>query len=52
LLWQTSTGLWAEFFIVTARREQLDQLASILSAGQVEVAVAAALPLSEGWAAY
>lgn len=45
-------GVMAEFFIVKAQREKLDQLASILAAGLVEVAVAATFPLSEGRAAY
>jgi NADPH:quinone reductase-like Zn-dependent oxidoreductase len=48
----TKYGVNTEFFIVTARREKLDQLASILSGGHVEVAVAATFPLSEGRAAY
>jgi NADPH:quinone reductase-like Zn-dependent oxidoreductase len=48
----TKYGVIAEFFIVTARREKLDRLASILSGGHVEVAVAATFPLSEGRAAY
>jgi NADPH:quinone reductase-like Zn-dependent oxidoreductase len=48
----TKYGVMAEFFIVTARREKLDQLASILSGGHVEVTVAATFPLSEGREAY
>lgn len=48
----TKYGVNTEFFIVTARREKLDQLASILFGGHVEVAVAATFPLSEGRAAY
>jgi NADPH:quinone reductase-like Zn-dependent oxidoreductase len=42
----------AEFFVVTVRRERLNQLASILAEGHVEVAVGATFPLSEGRAAY
>jgi NADPH:quinone reductase-like Zn-dependent oxidoreductase len=48
----TKYGVMAEFFVVTPRREKLNQLASILSGGHVEVAVGATFPLSEGRAAY
>jgi NADPH:quinone reductase-like Zn-dependent oxidoreductase len=48
----TKYGVMADFFIVTARREKLDHLASILSGGHVEVAVAATFPLFEGREAY
>jgi len=48
----TEYGVNAEFFVVTPRREKLDQLASILTGGHVEVAVGATFPLSEGRAAY
>jgi NADPH:quinone reductase-like Zn-dependent oxidoreductase len=47
----TKYGVIAEFFIVRARREKLNQLASTLSEGHVEVAVAATFPLSESRAA-
>jgi NADPH:quinone reductase-like Zn-dependent oxidoreductase len=48
----TKYGVVAEFFVVTVRRERLNQLASILAEGHVEVAVGATFPLSEGRAAY
>lgn len=45
-------GVTAFFFVVTTRRDRLEELATLLASGDVEVAVAQTFPLSEGRAAY
>ena len=45
-------GVTAEFFIVTADRENLARLAERIDAGELQVAVAATFPLADGRAAY
>ncbi|WP_433296502.1 NADP-dependent oxidoreductase [Pseudonocardia sp. CA-142604] len=45
-------GVTALFFIVTAERDRLAQLAAMIDAGKLTVAVAATFPLAEGRAAY
>jgi NADPH:quinone reductase-like Zn-dependent oxidoreductase len=47
-----ANGINATFFVVSARRDRLDELAAVLAAGQVEVAIAQTFPLSAGRAAY
>jgi NADPH:quinone reductase-like Zn-dependent oxidoreductase len=42
----------AVFFVVTTRRDRLEELAQLLASGPVEVAIAQTFPLSEGRAAY
>jgi NADPH:quinone reductase-like Zn-dependent oxidoreductase len=45
-------GVSAVFFIVRTRRDRLEELAALIAAGQVEVAIAQTFPLSAGKAAY
>jgi NADPH:quinone reductase-like Zn-dependent oxidoreductase len=45
-------GVTAIFFVVSTRREKLEELAALIAAGQVEVAIAQSFPLSAGRAAY
>ena len=45
-------GVRATFFVVGTSRERLQELAALLAAGNVQVAVAQTIPLSEGKAAY
>ncbi len=45
-------GVHAAFFVVGTRRDRLEELAELLAAGQVEVAIAQTFPLSAGRAAY
>lgn len=45
-------GVSAVFFVVRTRHERLEELAELLAAGQVEVAIAQTFPLSAGKAAY
>jgi NADPH:quinone reductase-like Zn-dependent oxidoreductase len=45
-------GVSAIFFVVSTRRERLGELATLIAAGQVEVAIAQTFPLSAGKAAY
>jgi NADPH:quinone reductase-like Zn-dependent oxidoreductase len=45
-------GVTAVFFVVRTRREKLEELAALIAAGQVEVAIAQTFPLSAGRAAY
>jgi NADPH:quinone reductase-like Zn-dependent oxidoreductase len=45
-------GIKTVFFVVSTRREKLEELAALLAAGQVEVAVAQTFSLSAGRAAY
>jgi NADPH:quinone reductase-like Zn-dependent oxidoreductase len=45
-------GVTALFFIVTAERDRLAQLAAMIDNGKLKVAVAATFPLAEGRAAY
>lgn len=45
-------GVTAVFFVVRTRREKLKELAALIAAGDVEVAVAQTFPLSAGRAAY
>ncbi|WP_441725593.1 NADP-dependent oxidoreductase [Glaciibacter sp. 2TAF33] len=45
-------GVNANFFVVHTRRDRLEELAALIAAGQVEVAIAQTFPLSEGRAAY
>ncbi|MCU1585973.1 MAG: NADP-dependent oxidoreductase [Microbacteriaceae bacterium] len=45
-------GVNAVFFVVRPRRERLEELAGLIAAGQVEVAIAQTFPLSAGRAAY
>jgi NADPH:quinone reductase-like Zn-dependent oxidoreductase len=42
----------ASFFVVSTRRDKLEELAALIAAGQVEVAIAQTFPLSAGRAAY
>ena len=45
-------GVSAVFFVVRTRRERLEELAALIAAGRVEVAIAQTFPLSAGRAAY
>ena len=45
-------GVSAIFFVVSTRRERLEELATLIAAGQVEVAIAQTFPLAAGKAAY
>jgi NADPH:quinone reductase-like Zn-dependent oxidoreductase len=45
-------GVTAEFFIVTATRAGLAEVADLIDAGTLQVAVAATFPLADGRAAY
>jgi NADPH:quinone reductase-like Zn-dependent oxidoreductase len=45
-------GVNANFFVVSTSSERLEELAALLAADQVEVAIAQTFPLSEGRAAY
>jgi NADPH:quinone reductase-like Zn-dependent oxidoreductase len=45
-------GVSAVFFVVGTRRERLEELAALIAAGQVEVAISQTFPLSAGRAAY
>ncbi|MCU1413419.1 MAG: NADP-dependent oxidoreductase [Microbacteriaceae bacterium] len=45
-------GVHATFFVVTTRRDRLDELGALLAAGGIEVAVAQTFGLSAGRAAY
>lgn len=45
-------GIEATFFVVATRRERLDELATLLDSGEVQVAIAQTFPLSEGRAAF
>jgi NADPH:quinone reductase-like Zn-dependent oxidoreductase len=45
-------GITAIFFVVSTRRDKLEELAALIAAGEVEVAVAQTFPLSAGKAAY
>ena len=45
-------GVSAIFFVVSTRRERLEELATLITAGQVEVAIAQTFPLAAGKAAY
>jgi NADPH:quinone reductase-like Zn-dependent oxidoreductase len=45
-------GVSAVFFVVSTRRERLEELAALLAAGGVEVAIAQTFPLAAGRAAY
>ena len=45
-------GVNAVFFVVSTRRERLEELATLLATGGVDVAVAQTFPLSAGRAAY
>lgn len=45
-------GVSAAFFVVRTRRDRLEELAALIAAGQVEVAIAQTFPLSAGKAAY
>lgn len=45
-------GVSAVFFVVRTRRERLEELAALIAAGHVEVAIAQTFPLSAGKAAY
>ncbi|MGX7678665.1 NADP-dependent oxidoreductase [Jatrophihabitans sp. DSM 45814] len=42
----------ATFFVVSTRRDRLEELAALIAAGQVEVAIAQTFPLAAGKAAY
>jgi NADPH:quinone reductase-like Zn-dependent oxidoreductase len=45
-------GVTALFFVVTANRERLSQVADMIDTGKLKVSVAATYPLAEGRAAY
>jgi NADPH:quinone reductase-like Zn-dependent oxidoreductase len=45
-------GVHAVFFVVRTRPDRLAELATLIAAGQVEVAIAQTFPLSAGRAAY
>jgi NADPH:quinone reductase-like Zn-dependent oxidoreductase len=45
-------GVRATFFVVSTRRERLEELGGLLAAGDIQVAVAQTFPLSAGKAAY
>jgi len=45
-------GVTATFFVVSTRRERLEELGALLAANNVDVAVAQTFPLSAGRAAY
>ena len=45
-------GIRALFFVVSTRRDRLEELAALIAAGGVEVAIAQTFPLAEGRAAY
>jgi len=45
-------GVTALFFVVTANRERLSQVADMIDAGKLKVSVAATFPLADGQAAY
>ena len=45
-------GVTALFFVVTANRERLAQVADMIDTGKLKVSVAATFPLAEGRAAY
>jgi NADPH:quinone reductase-like Zn-dependent oxidoreductase len=45
-------GVNALFFVVGTRRDRLEELAALIAAGQVEVAISQTFPLSAGRAAY
>ena len=45
-------GVIATFFVVSTRRERLGELADLLAAGDIQVAIAETFPLSNGKAAY
>jgi NADPH:quinone reductase-like Zn-dependent oxidoreductase len=45
-------GVSAVFFVVSTRRERLEELATLIAEGGVEVAIAQTFPLSAGRAAY
>jgi NADPH:quinone reductase-like Zn-dependent oxidoreductase len=45
-------GITTIFFVVRTRRDRLEQLAALIAAGHVEVAIAQTFPLSAGRAAY
>jgi NADPH:quinone reductase-like Zn-dependent oxidoreductase len=48
----TAHGLVATFFVVSTRRDRLEELAALMANGNVEVAIAQTTPLSAGRAAY
>jgi hypothetical protein len=45
-------GVSPVFFVVTTRRDRLDDLAGLIADGHVEVAIAETYPLANGRAAY
>jgi NADPH:quinone reductase-like Zn-dependent oxidoreductase len=45
-------GVRATFFVVSTRRERLEELDALLATGHVQVAVAQTFPLADGKAAY
>jgi NADPH:quinone reductase-like Zn-dependent oxidoreductase len=45
-------GVRATFFVVSTRRERLEELGALLAAGRIQVAVAQTFPLSDGKSAY
>ncbi|WP_022887279.1 NADP-dependent oxidoreductase [Glaciibacter superstes] len=45
-------GISAVFFVVSTRHERLEELAALIAASQIEVAIAQTFPLSAGRAAY
>src|SRR6185369_8541072 len=45
-------GVTALFFVVTANRERLSQVADMIDTGKLKVSVAATFPLADGRAAY
>lgn len=48
----TEQGIDAAFFVVTPRKDRLEELAALLSEGDIDVAVARTFPLSDGREAY
>jgi NADPH:quinone reductase-like Zn-dependent oxidoreductase len=45
-------GVRATFFVVSTRRERLEELGALLAAGHVQVAIAQTFPLADGKVAY
>lgn len=45
-------GISTVFFVVSTRHERLEELAALIAASQIEVAIAQTFPLSAGRATY
>ena len=45
-------GVTATFFVVTANRDQLTELAALVDSGRLRLELAETFPLENGWAAF